>query len=176
MPQVYDHGLAPRYFFSLAYNSWKHCVNWLLRATGYWRYLPTTLASIMLVGGSGKVPAGFLVFKTCGGSRSGPRWVRLPSTPAAPTINSALRGIPAVTDPSPGPLAGFGGATSCPSPEEANAYPESESQSACCPVFRIQDVTLGEPARGLIARYRGEFVGEDTATAYDQLAEALRAL
>ena len=32
--------------------------------------------------GSGYVPAGFLVFKTCGGSRCGPRWVRLPSTPA----------------------------------------------------------------------------------------------
>ena len=45
-------------------------------------YLPSTIASIMLACGSGKVPAGFLVFKTCGGSRCGPRWVRLPSTPA----------------------------------------------------------------------------------------------
>ena len=45
-------------------------------------YLPSPIASIMLARGSGKVPAGFLVFKTCGGSRCGPRWVRLPSTPA----------------------------------------------------------------------------------------------
>ena len=44
--------------------------------------LPILRASIMLVCGSGQVPAGFLVFKTCGGSRCGPRWVRLPSTPA----------------------------------------------------------------------------------------------
>ena len=32
--------------------------------------------------GSGKVPVGFPVFKTGGGSRCGPRWVRPPSTPA----------------------------------------------------------------------------------------------
>jgi hypothetical protein len=49
--------------------------------------LPTAIASIMLANGSGKVPAGFLVFKTCGGSRCGPRWVRLPSTPAAMTTS-----------------------------------------------------------------------------------------
>jgi membrane-associated protease RseP (regulator of RpoE activity) len=41
-------------------------------------------------------------------------------------------------------------------------------------VFRVEDVTLGEPARGLIARYRGHIISEDTEAAYDQLAESLR--
>ncbi|MGE5250803.1 MAG: site-2 protease family protein [Bacteroidota bacterium] len=41
-------------------------------------------------------------------------------------------------------------------------------------VFRIQDVTLGEPARGLIARYRGFLLTEDSVAAYDQLAESLK--
>ena len=38
----------------------------------------------MLQGG-GWVPVGSPVFKTGGGSRCGPRWVRLPSTPACIT-------------------------------------------------------------------------------------------
>ncbi len=41
-------------------------------------------------------------------------------------------------------------------------------------IFRIEDVTLGDPARGLIARYRGQLIGEDSAAAYDQLAEQLQ--
>lgn len=41
-------------------------------------------------------------------------------------------------------------------------------------VFRIEDVTLGEPARGLIARYRGQLFSEDSAAAYDQLANSLK--
>ena len=41
-------------------------------------------------------------------------------------------------------------------------------------VFHVEDVTLGEPARGLIARYRGRLVNEDTVAAYDQLADAVR--
>jgi peptidase M50-like protein len=41
-------------------------------------------------------------------------------------------------------------------------------------VFRVEDVTLGEPARGLIARYRGHLISDDTVAAYDQLAESLR--
>ncbi len=41
-------------------------------------------------------------------------------------------------------------------------------------VFRIEDVTLGEPARGLVARYRGQLFSEDTAAAYDQLADSLK--
>ena len=41
-------------------------------------------------------------------------------------------------------------------------------------VFRIDDVTTGEPARGLIARYRGCLLNEDSVAAYDQLAESLK--
>ena len=41
-------------------------------------------------------------------------------------------------------------------------------------VFRIEDVTLGEPKQGFILRYRGRLLSEDSAAAYDQLAEALR--
>lgn len=41
-------------------------------------------------------------------------------------------------------------------------------------VFHVEDVTLGEPARGLIARYRGHIILEDTVAAYDQLSESLK--
>lgn len=41
-------------------------------------------------------------------------------------------------------------------------------------VFRIQDVTSGDPQRGLIARYRGQLLSEDTEAAYDQLADSLK--
>ncbi len=41
-------------------------------------------------------------------------------------------------------------------------------------VFHVEDVTLGEPARGLIARYRGFLLSDDTVAAYDQLAESLK--
>ncbi len=41
-------------------------------------------------------------------------------------------------------------------------------------VFRVQDVTLGEPARGLIARYRGFLLTDDSVAAYDQLANSLK--
>jgi membrane-associated protease RseP (regulator of RpoE activity) len=41
-------------------------------------------------------------------------------------------------------------------------------------VFQIEDTTLGEPARGLIARYRGHLLSEDSTAAYDQLEEAFR--
>ena len=55
------------------------------------------------------------------------------------------------------------------------AYPETEILSNLVGrVFRIEDVTLGEPARGLIARYRGHLLSEDSAEAYDRLAESLR--
>jgi hypothetical protein len=37
-------------------------------------------------------------------------------------------------------------------------------------VFRVEDVTAGDP-RQWIVRYRGHFLSEDTAAAYDQLAE-----
>jgi membrane-associated protease RseP (regulator of RpoE activity) len=41
-------------------------------------------------------------------------------------------------------------------------------------VFHVDDVTFGEPARGLIARYRGHLVSEDSVAAYDQMAESLK--
>ncbi len=40
-------------------------------------------------------------------------------------------------------------------------------------VLRIDDVTMGDPQKNFIARYRGQLYG-DSAAAYDQLAEALR--
>lgn len=40
-------------------------------------------------------------------------------------------------------------------------------------VFRYDDVTLGEPEKGYLARYRGQLLNEDSATAYEQLAESL---
>ncbi len=55
------------------------------------------------------------------------------------------------------------------------AYPETEVLSnLVARVFRIEDVTPGEPARGLIARYRGHLLLEDSVEAYDRLAESLR--
>lgn len=54
-------------------------------------------------------------------------------------------------------------------------YPETEVLSnLVARVFRVEDVTLGEPARGLIARYRGHLITEDSVAAYDQLADSLR--
>ena len=40
-------------------------------------------------------------------------------------------------------------------------------------IFRIEDVTAGNP-KEWIARYRGHLLSEDTVSAYDQLADALR--
>jgi len=40
-------------------------------------------------------------------------------------------------------------------------------------IFRIEDVTLGNP-KEWVARYRGHFLNEDTIAAYDQLAEAVK--
>ena len=54
-------------------------------------------------------------------------------------------------------------------------YPEIEIlNNLVSHVFRVEDVTLGEPARGLIARYRGQIIPEDTVAAYDQLADSLK--
>jgi membrane-associated protease RseP (regulator of RpoE activity) len=53
-------------------------------------------------------------------------------------------------------------------------FPESEIlNSLVSRVFRVEDVTLGDPQKGTIARYRGQLLGEDSAAAYDQLAESL---
>jgi Zn-dependent protease len=42
-------------------------------------------------------------------------------------------------------------------------------------IFRIDDVTSGEPARDkYLYRFRGQIVADDSAEAYDQLAEALK--
>jgi membrane-associated protease RseP (regulator of RpoE activity) len=52
--------------------------------------------------------------------------------------------------------------------------PETETLSALVArVFRVDDVTLGEPARGLIARYRGRLLSDDSTSAYEQLKESL---
>ncbi len=40
-------------------------------------------------------------------------------------------------------------------------------------IFRVEDITVGNP-KEWIARYRGHLLNEDTAAAYDQLAEAMR--
>lgn len=40
-------------------------------------------------------------------------------------------------------------------------------------VFRIEDVTSEDPAKGFFLRYRGELFLEDSAESYDQLAESL---
>jgi membrane-associated protease RseP (regulator of RpoE activity) len=40
-------------------------------------------------------------------------------------------------------------------------------------VFRIDDVTSGDPQKGFIVRFRGQFPNEDTASAYDRLAESV---
>src|SRR5574341_600119 len=39
-------------------------------------------------------------------------------------------------------------------------------------IFRIDDVTAGNP-REWIVRYRGQLLGDDSAAAYDQLADGL---
>jgi membrane-associated protease RseP (regulator of RpoE activity) len=41
-------------------------------------------------------------------------------------------------------------------------------------VFRIEDFTMGDPAQGTIARYRGQLLSEDSVSAYDQLADSLK--
>jgi membrane-associated protease RseP (regulator of RpoE activity) len=43
-------------------------------------------------------------------------------------------------------------------------------------VLRIEDVTRGDPKKDYVARYRGRLYNEDTAAAYEQLADALRPL
>lgn len=40
-------------------------------------------------------------------------------------------------------------------------------------IFRIDDVTSEDPAKGFFLRYRGELISGDSAQAYDQLADSL---
>jgi membrane-associated protease RseP (regulator of RpoE activity) len=52
-------------------------------------------------------------------------------------------------------------------------FPETEIlTSLITPIFRIDDVTAGDP-RQYIVRYRGELLVDDSARAYDQLSAAL---
>jgi hypothetical protein len=41
-------------------------------------------------------------------------------------------------------------------------------------IFRIEDVTTGDPHKGWLARYRGYLTMDDSAAAYDQLSESLK--
>ena len=40
-------------------------------------------------------------------------------------------------------------------------------------IFRIESIILGDTKRGFVSRYHGHLLGDDSATAYDQLAEAI---
>lgn len=54
------------------------------------------------------------------------------------------------------------------------SFPEIETlTSLVAREFRVQDVTLGDKQRGFMARYRGELLNEESAQAYDRLADAL---
>lgn len=55
------------------------------------------------------------------------------------------------------------------------SFPETEvCTSLVARVFRIEDVTSQDPSKGFFLRYRGRLIGEDSAQAYDQLAEYLK--
>lgn len=41
-------------------------------------------------------------------------------------------------------------------------------------IFRAEDVTLGDPQKNYIVRYRGRLLSDDSETAYDQLTEYLK--
>lgn len=54
-------------------------------------------------------------------------------------------------------------------------FPDYEIlQSIVARIFRIEQVVLGDERRGFIAHYRGQLYNEDSAAAYEQLADALR--
>ncbi|MCP4140836.1 MAG: site-2 protease family protein [Chloroflexi bacterium] len=40
-------------------------------------------------------------------------------------------------------------------------------------VFKTESITLGDTKRGYVVRYQGHLLGDDSATAYDQLSESL---
>lgn len=55
------------------------------------------------------------------------------------------------------------------------SFPELELlTSLVSRVFRIEDVTSGDPQKGWILRYRGHLLGDDSAAAYDLLADSVR--
>jgi membrane-associated protease RseP (regulator of RpoE activity) len=54
-------------------------------------------------------------------------------------------------------------------------FPETEIlTSLVSRVFRIDDITAGVPEKGYMVRYRGQLLNEDSAAAYDQLADSLK--
>ncbi|HEY5731682.1 MAG TPA: hypothetical protein VIS72_16660, partial [Anaerolineales bacterium] len=54
------------------------------------------------------------------------------------------------------------------------SFPELEVlNSYVSRIFRVEDVTAGDP-RQWIVRYRGYLLSEDTAAAYDQLADVVK--
>jgi membrane-associated protease RseP (regulator of RpoE activity) len=55
------------------------------------------------------------------------------------------------------------------------SFPEPEIlTSLVSRIFRIEDVTLGDPQKGWVVRYRGVLLNNDSAAAYDQLADSVR--
>ena len=56
------------------------------------------------------------------------------------------------------------------------SFPEPEIlTSLVSRIFRIEDVTLGDSQKGWVVRYRGLLLDDDSAAAYDQLADSVRA-
>ena len=54
------------------------------------------------------------------------------------------------------------------------AFPETEVlTSLVARIFRIEDVTSLDPAKGRLLRYRGHLLDDDSVSAYDQLADSL---
>ena len=40
-------------------------------------------------------------------------------------------------------------------------------------IFKTESITLGDTRRGYLVRYQGHLLGDDSAAAYDQLADAI---
>jgi Zn-dependent protease len=56
------------------------------------------------------------------------------------------------------------------------SFPEPEIlTSLVARVFRIEDIMTGDPQKGWVVRYRGLLLGDDSAAAYDLLADSVRA-
>jgi membrane-associated protease RseP (regulator of RpoE activity) len=55
------------------------------------------------------------------------------------------------------------------------SLPESEVLTSLVQrVFQIEDMTLGDSQKGWVIRYRGHLLSDDSAAAYDQLADSVR--
>ena len=55
------------------------------------------------------------------------------------------------------------------------SFPEPEVlTSLVSRVFQIEDVTSGDSQKGWVVRYRGHLLSDDSAAAYDQLADSIR--